>query len=208
MLENNLKYILKPGYAVYTRCFIDDEWLPNIIKETTDNLIKINLNDYYFKKGVMVGDFISVRFSYEESEYILEGEISDIDIYDTYTISIFINNVNIYINRRAHFRYYAKLGASLKSSLSEKGVYSIVINISLSGLGIISKTNLNIGSNVFLDLFVSSKSIIPINGTIIRKRALNYGYEYGISITDISDDSHFKLKNLIESLENDLEHIN
>ena len=208
MLENNLKYILQSGYTVYTRCFIDDEWLPNTIKETTDNLIKINLNDYYFKKGVMVGDFISVRFSYEESEYILEGEISDIDIYDTYTISIFINNVNIYINRRTYFRFYAKLGASLKTNISEKGTYSIIVNLSLSGLALISKANINVGSNVFIDLFLSSKNLVPISGSVIRKKALNYGYEYGILIADISDTSEVKLKNLIEKLENDLEHIN
>jgi hypothetical protein len=204
MLENNIKYILQSGYTIYTKCFIDDEWIPNIIKSTSDNILVINLNDYYFRKGVMVGDFISVRFSYEENEYVIEGEITDIDIYDTYTISIFINNINIYKNRRKHFRFYSKLGASLKTSPSEKGVYSIVINISMSGCAIISKSNINVGSDVTVDLFLSSKNVTSITGTVIRKRALNYGYEYGIAISHLSSDSQSKLKQLVEKLEKDL----
>lgn len=207
MLENNIKYFLQPGYTVYTKCFIDDEWIPNIIKESSDNILVVNLNDYYFKKGVMVGDYISVRFSYEDNEYVIDGEITDIDIYDTYTISIFINNINIYKNRRKHFRYYSKLGASLKTDPHEKGVYSIVVNISVAGCAIISKSNINIGSTVNVDLFVSSKNITSITGVITRKRALNYGYEYGISITNISGNSESKLKELVEKLERDLKNM-
>lgn len=207
MNENSLKYVLQPGAVVYTKCFIDDEWLPNTIKEQKDNMVVLNLNDNFFKKGVMAGDYISIRFPYEENEYVLEGEIMDIDIYNNYSISIYINNMNIYKNRRKHFRYYAKLGSSLKTSQEEKGIYSIIINISLSGIGLISKSNINLGSRIYLDLFLSSKNILPVEGTITRKKALNYGYEYGISIISIPSENQEKYKRLIDELDNDLKNI-
>lgn len=208
IMQNNLDYLLQPGSIIYTRCLYNDEWVPNTIKEVGYSLVKINLNDYYFGKGVMVGDFISLRLSLSDNEYILEGEISDIDIYDTYTISIFINNINIYKNRRKHFRYFAKLGSSIKTDPTEKGTYSIVVNLSLSGIALISKANISLNKTVFLDLFLSSKNIIPLSGVIIRKKALNYGYEYGIVITDIEETMKNKIKKLIDKLESNASYIN
>jgi hypothetical protein len=155
----------------------------------------------------MVGDFISVRFSYSENEYVLDGQVTDIDIYNEYSISIFVNNINIYKNRRNHYRYYAKLGANLKVNQSEKGTYSIVTNISLSGIGLISKADINVGSPILLDLFLSSKNIIPIKGSIVRKKALNYGYEYGIAISNISSEIQKKLETLLDRLEGNMGHI-
>lgn len=204
MVQDSLRYIIQPGNTIYTRFFPNDEWIPNTIRDLDDNTLSINLNEYYFRKGVMVGDFISIRVSCPENEYILEGEITDIDIYDTYSVNIFINNINIYKNRRKHFRYYAKLGASLKSNNSEKGTYSIVTNISLSGVALISKANINLNTQVYIDLFLSSKNIIPVNGVIVRKKALNYGYEYGIAIVNSDDTTHEKIRKLIDKLENDL----
>lgn len=203
MLQDSLKNIIQPGDTIYTRCSAYDEWVPNVINNIDDNTISINLTEYYFRKGVMVGDFISVRYSHSDKEYVLEGEITDIDIYNTYTITIFINNVNIYKERRKHFRFYAKLGASLKRFPSEKGTYSIITNISLSGIALISKVNIGIGKYIYIDLFQSSKDIIQISGVIIRKKALNYGYEYGIAIKDIDSATQEKIEKLINKLENE-----
>lgn len=204
---DNLKYALQIGSTVFTQCFPNDEWVPNTIKNVDENVIEMNLNDYYFRKGLMVGDFISVRFSYSENEYILDGQVIDIDIYNEYSVTVFVNNINIYKNRRHHYRYYAKLGANLKIDSSEKGTYSIVTNISFSGVGIISKANINVGASVLLDLFLSSKNIIPIKGSIVRKKALNYGYEYGIAISEIEGEIQERLKDLLDKLEGNMSHI-
>lgn len=204
---NNLKYTLQSGSTVFTQCFPNDEWLPNVIKKVDENIIEMNLNDYYFRKGLMVGDFISVRFSYSEDEYVLDGQVTDIDIYNEYSITVFVNNINIYKNRRHQYRYYAKLGATLKVDMSEKGTYSIVTNISLSGVGLVSKADINVGSPILLDLFLSSRNIIPIKGSIVRKKALNYGYEYGIAISSIDNGIQEKLKELLDKLENNMMHI-
>lgn len=206
-MVDNLKYVLQPGGIIFTQCFSNDEWLPNVIKSIHENIIEMNLNDYYFRQGVMVGDFISIRFSYSENEYVLDGQVTDIDIYNEYSITVFVNNINIYKNRRHQYRYYAKLGANLRVSSSEKGTYSIVTNISLSGVGIISKANINVGSPVLLDLFLSSKNIIPVKGSIMRKKALNYGYEYGIVVSGIDIGIQEKLKELLDKLETNVRHM-
>lgn len=205
MSELNLSSVIQSGDTIYTQCHSYDEWIPNVIVNTGDNLIKINLIDYYFKKGVMVGSFISVRYSFSEHEYVLEGEVTDIDVYDTYTISIFINNTTVYQNRRKHFRYYSRLGSNLKSSINDKGTYSILTNISYSGLAIISKAHHNIGDEVFIDLFQSSENIIPVSAQIVRKKALNYGYEYGVSFIDLSEDIKEQIKILISNLKSKFE---
>lgn len=206
MSHDSMKYILQPGSTVFTQCFPNDDWTPNTVKNVEGSIVIINLNDYYFRKGVMVGDSISIRCTFADIEYILEGEVSEIDIYDAYTISIFINNVNTYKNRRKHFRYYAKLGASLKSNQEEKGTYSIITNISLTGLALISKANIELNNSIVVDLFISSKNILSLNGIVVRRKALNYGHEYGISFAEINNVTKEKLDKLIDKLESDIMH--
>lgn len=206
-MVDKLKYALQPGSTVFTQCFPNDEWISNNIKKVNGNIIEINLNDYYFRKGLMIGDFISIRFSYDENEYVLDGQVTDIDIYNEYSVTVFANNINVYKNRRRHYRYYAKLGANLKVNSTEKGTYSIVTNISLSGVGLVSKADINVGSPITLDLFLSSKNIIQVNGTIVRKKALNYGYEYGVLIPNIDNEAQERLKQLLDKLENNMRHI-
>lgn len=198
-MQNDIKYLLKPDSIIYTRCCDSDEWLPNIIKDNDDSSIRINLNDYYIEKGLMVGDAIEVRFSYSHNEYLFDGKIIDIDIYNTYTINVLINSVNIFEDKRKHFRFYAKLGASLKAS-DTKGMYSIVTNISLGGLALVSKSDIDIDTTIVIDLFLSSKNVIPITGIIVRKKPLTYGYEYGIAIVSSDESSHEKLKEFISKL--------
>lgn len=104
-------------------------------------------------------------------------------------------------NERKHKRYNVLLSAALSENGKLKEHYSVVLNISISGLCIITNCKLKQGDIV--DVCISSPDSNFINAQCTVKWIWNRWLKkvYGLAIVHIDDKSKYLLSDLINKLE-------
>lgn len=84
--------------------------------------------------------------------------------------------------RRIFERYPVSLVVSARRKFSNKRLHFIIKNLSMFGMGAISKADLDEEELLDIDL-ITEKSMFYFSGKIIWKKVLGNCYEYGIQIT-------------------------
>ena len=85
-------------------------------------------------------------------------------------------------DRRIFERYPVSLVMSARKKFSNKRLHFVVRNLSMFGMGAISKADLDEEETLDIDL-ITDKSMFYFSGKIIWKNTLKNCYEYGIQLT-------------------------
>ena len=119
----------------------------------------------------------------------------------TGSIVLEVHDLKTLANERKHKRYNALLSATFHEAGKLKEYYSVVLNISLSGLCIITNCELKQGD--IIEVSINNPDTTLIYLQCVVKWSVDQGQKklYGLSIEDIDEKNKFLLTDLIDKLE-------
>lgn len=177
------KNLIIPGLLVETKFPHNSKWVTNIVESVNTDIITIPLVQDYFKENSLIEDTIQIEFVDSEHQFKIDGKILNIDVIGTQTISIKVLNFFTYKNKRKSIRHYINLGANVKTPF-EDNLMAIVTNVSKTGVCFVTKWDLEIGTEIKIDILLSLNEIISFKGKIVRMNPVPFGFEHAIEFDD------------------------
>ena len=132
----------------------------------------------------MSGDAIRCKYVFEGIEYLLEGKIERVMIHDVPSIFIKIANVESFENKRRTERLDIRLGANVSVKGIDHDIYSVINNISSYGVGIMIRTEIEIGSEVVVEMLLEYNDLLLLKGHVVRCDRENDYYNIGVQVDE------------------------
>ena len=147
-----------------------------------------------------VGNKANFKFQKHGYEYIVEGEISDISLKSSSTITIKFHNAKKYYNLRKHVRFDVELSSqiseigSCKETNNKQYFEATILNLSKGGAMVTSSANFSVNDIIEISTAFASGNSFRTRAQILRKQNTQYGgYSYGIQFINTSEEN---IKNL------------
>jgi hypothetical protein len=210
-----LRDFLKEGLIIRTKYCDGPNWVTNVVYSINEDFIEVDLGleKDYIDNLLMVGDTMKCKYTDDEQEYSFIGWITKIKADFPQSITIRVHQIEKFGNKRNSYRYDVYLCSVIKTSRSDaKGMFTIVTNISQTGVAFVMKEGIEktidvdgkdiANSNLFFEVYVSPENTLFFEGIIVRKSKVEKGIEYGGLITDIDLENEKKLNDLVNELAN------
>ena len=193
MVNEILSEIIQDGTLIKTQIGLN-AWESSIVIYHSEDIIQISLIQDYYKMAIMTGDTIRCKYVFEGKEYLFEGKINRVMIHYVPSVFIKIAKVESFENKRKTERLDIRLGANIRVQGMEHSVYSIINNISLSGVGLMIRTELDIGSEVVVEMLLEYNDLLLLKGHIGRCDRENDYYNVGIQVNEKDSEGIKNLK--------------
>ncbi|MCX7748553.1 MAG: PilZ domain-containing protein [Clostridia bacterium] len=175
----------------------------NVIQKVEGDNLYFRLPEIFLKNNVLKGDEISYQILLGEYEYVVEGIISEIDIHYPRLVQATVDKVYKFANYRQTRRYLASFQANIQTAGSDKKIYAIVKNVSLTGVGLVLKEQLDTETivNITVSTYISKNEVLEFKANILRLVPKSFYNEYGMEITQIDEKNKDLLDRLIFQLQ-------
>jgi hypothetical protein len=198
--------VLKTNSLITIRHFRIFEPLIATIQKIEGANIYFGLPQAFTQNGVLVGDPLTCSFIVDDSQYVIYGNISSIDLLYPPMVCLIINDLHRYKNNRQFKRYYVSFPTQVSVPGTSVKVYGIVTNISQKGAAAIfneplTQETVKLQSLVRMNLGDSTDEFLEFKARIIRTEATDVLHEYGLEIVQIEGQNEQKLKSILAQLE-------
>jgi hypothetical protein len=102
-------------------------------------------------------------------------------------------------NLRKDERYSVNYGATISSYDDPSGIFGVITNISVSGLGFIARRTYLVGDIVKISIHLPASSFV-VDAEIMRSCETVKGTEYGVSFIRHDEEALVELTKLIEDI--------
>jgi len=211
MEEIKINELLHRGSKIKTQVQDSREWISNTIVnvyEVTDE-VEIIFDDRYLDELILVGDAMKITYKEDEWEYIIDAWITGIKVEPNKFITLKIVSVKKISNLRKDERYSVNYGAVIYGINSDEGTFGVVTNISVSGLGFVTRGGFVVGELIRISIILPSSSF-DIDAEIVRSASSTKGMEYGVRFIredEQATDEIIALINDLKEREDRLSHI-
>jgi c-di-GMP-binding flagellar brake protein YcgR len=195
-----IENILPEKSIIKTRHPGSYDWVTTIIRKAYANCIEVEQVEDYMVKVLMIGDNLLIKYSDKEYLYTVESTVQGIK-FASRTVLLAVNNIKKIKNIRYSYRYDAYLSSSLKVLEDFSEIYSVVTNLSNTGMSIITKGYMEIGEKVDMNVYLSSENIINFKCEIKWSDVIWPNNIYGVHILDIDNVNKEKFEGYIKKLE-------
>lgn len=201
MEEIEISDFLARGRGIKTQVQDSIEWIPNAVVNMYPDTKEIELvyDDRYNGNLVLVGDAIKLNYIEEKVQYMIDAWITSIRMTPEKIMSVKVVSVKKMANLRKDERYSVNYGVNITSFDNPEGVFGVVTNISISGLGFIARQTFLSGDVINLSIMLPSSSFV-VDGEIVRCSETIKGTEYGVSFIRHDDEAIEELSNLINDI--------
>lgn len=201
MEEIEISDFLARGRAIKTQIQDSIEWIPNVVVNMYPDSKEIELvyDERYSGNLVLVGDAIKLNYIEETVQYMIDAWITSIRMTEEKIMSVKVVSVKKMANLRKDERYSVNYGVNITSFDNPEGVFGVVTNISISGLGFIARQTFLPGDVINLSIMLPSSSFV-VDGEIVRCSETIKGTEYGVSFIRHDDEAIEELANLINDI--------
>ncbi|MBE5812647.1 MAG: PilZ domain-containing protein [Clostridiales bacterium] len=177
------------------------EWIPNVVVDLHPDTEEIDLifDDRYSNSVVLVGDAVKLNYVEEKVQYIVDAWITGIRMQPTKIMTLKVVSIKQMANLRKDERYSVNYGATISSFDNPTGVFGVITNISLSGLGVIVRQMFLVGDIVKISIHLPSSSFV-VDAEIVRSSETPKGTEYGVSFVRHDEEALEELTSLIEDI--------
>jgi len=174
----------------------------NVIQKIEGDNVYFRIPEEFLRNNIFKGEKLICQVIQDKHEFVIEGKISNIDVQYPGMVELFVEKISKFRNKRASKRYNASFHTIVSSASMERRIYAITKNISLSGVGLIFKENIDVPSVVGLKVSVNIRTneVLEFNARIIRSVAKNGYNEYGLEIISIDDKNRDLLDKVIYQL--------
>lgn len=199
----SLTDIFQTDVMISIRYGEDENWTLNSITsvERENDIIEMLLNKEYANRKIAKGDYLNIKIGFIDGIYIAIGSIEEVSLNFPERVKIKITSVDKLEDKREATRYDVNLSSLVKGIDVAETDFSVVTNISKTGIGILSKGNFSIGANVFVDIFISESICLRLKGVAIRKKLKGINLEYGLVTSPVDEDNEELLDKYIAELE-------
>lgn len=175
-------------------------WVKSIVLNVHGKFIEVKQIEQFLSSAVMAGDTLQCMVIDEKNIYLMDSTVYNIKLI-TGSIVLEVHDLKTLANERKHKRYNALLSATFHEAGKLKEHYSVVLNISLSGLCIITNCELKQGD--IIEVSINNPDTTLIYLQCVVKWSVDQGQKklYGLSIEDIDEKNKFLLTDLIDKLE-------
>jgi len=193
--------IMQRGCPLKTQLSNSINWIPNVVFDTYSNKNEFGIifDDRYSNFVIFIGDTIKVNFVDGTVQYFLETIVTSIRLEAMRIITLKIASVKKIPNLRKYERYSVNYGANIYYSIDTDGVLGIVTNISLAGLGFLSKYTFFVGEVVHISILLPSRSFV-LDAEIVRYNETSKGVEYGVVFVNQDKETKATLAQVIEEI--------
>jgi len=196
--------VLKEGLVINTRFSSRNIWYQNVVCKVKNNLVYLPLIKGYLQNIIMPGSNLIIKYSIENFEYVFEGIVCEIVVDDFAYIVLKINKSEEIINSRVFLRYDTYLAANITPCESSASIFSIILNISLTGIAFVSKYEFDYSEDNEVIILIPGHQRIYGKGKIIRKSTKNDCFDYSMQFTDMDDFNNNILASYLTQLETDM----
>lgn len=182
------------------------DWVTTIVKGMFNDYIEIEQVEEYLGKVLMIGDKIICKYENDNFIYNLETTVYNIKIASR-SVVLLIHFSNKVKSTRKDSRLDVYLSAGYTIAGSHGETYSIITNISKSGIGFISKGKLELNEIVELVIYVSFSKIITSLCEIKWVKTEENKFIYGTKLLEMDNISKKLFKNLISHIVRHEKHI-
>ncbi|MCX7749566.1 MAG: PilZ domain-containing protein [Clostridia bacterium] len=193
--------ILKEGATIGTRIIPDGIWHQNIVYKIENHTVYTSLLESYLENIIMVGSPIIIKLPLEYFEYLYEGTVTEIQPNYPGYVAITIKKAEELVNTRAFPRYDVCLGTDIKSPLNDNIIFSVVSNISLSGMAFVSKETYDYGDVLEIAVYLPNRSIAYAKGKIIRRNLQDTFNSYSMQFVYMDDKNSNLISKYMSTLE-------
>lgn len=175
-------------------------WLKSIVLNVHGKFIEIKQIEQFLNSAIMAGDILKCTIITENSICLMEAEVYNIKFISG-SVVLKIHDLRTIANERKHKRYNILLNATFTEFGKLKEHYCVVLNISISGLCII--TNFELKHDDIIDVFINYRNSSFIGARYAVKWLSKHGSKrvYGLLLTYIDDKNKSLLTDLIDELE-------
>lgn len=198
--------VLKANSLITIRHFRIFEPLITTIQKVEGANIYFGLPQAFTQNGVLVGDPLTCSFLYDDSQYIMNGNIGSIDLLFPQLVCFIINDARKYKNNRQFQRYHVSFPTQVSIPDTNVTMYGIVTNISQKGAAAIfneplANDTIKLQSLVKMNFSESPDEFLEFKARIVRTATTDVLHEYGVEIVGIDDQNKLVLKNILARLE-------
>ncbi|MDP4180882.1 MAG: PilZ domain-containing protein [Bacillota bacterium] len=195
-----IENILPEKTIIKTRHPGSFDWVTTIIRKAYANYLEVEQVEDYMVKVLMIGDNLLIKYSDNENLYTLEATVQSIK-FASQAVILAVNNIKKMKNIRYSYRYDAYLSSSLKMMENFNEIYSVVTNLSNTGMSIITKGFIQIGEKIDMNVYLSSDNMINFKCEIKWSDVIWPNNMYGVQIVDIDNSNQEKFEEYIKKLE-------
>ena len=201
MEEIKITDFLEQNSAVKTQLQDSIEWIPNVVVDLHPDTQEIDLvfDERYSSMLVLVGDAVKINYIDDRIQYMVEAWITGIRIEPLRIMTLKVVSIKKMNNLRKDERYSVNYGATISSFDNPSGIFGVVTNISIAGLGFIVRQMFLVGDIVKISIHLPSSSFV-IDAEIVRSSETVKGTEYGVSFVRHDEEALEEIASLIEDI--------
>lgn len=172
----------------------------------SEDTIDILANSGTIRDGVDIGSKVVCKFGHEGYEYIIDGEIANVCVYDPPTVSINVIEAKRVKDMRKDIRYETNLKSSVDMADGSRPIKCTVRNISRGGAGIVSESADidRSGAEVYLSINLRRNKTVKLKAKVLRKTETTVGgkkyYSYGLQFQELSHEQSCQLTGIISGI--------
>ena len=197
---SQLEDFLEPGIIIETKHKNANDWVVTEIVSCFADYIELRQVEDYLTSVVMLGDKLLCRIITPKTIYIIRAEVYNVK-FASRTLILKAYKLETVENTRTRNRYDVYLSSSIKKVDWIGEEYSVVVNISVSGLSLITKAKLDIDDKIQVSIYFKGFQNIIAECSIRWKGEFNENPLYGLSIDYMDEISDFKYKNFIKKVQ-------
>lgn len=201
MKVNSASRVLKEGLIISTKLGTSHIWHPNIVYMSWESTVALALTEDYLKNGIMAGASITIKYFSEHFEYIFQGSIQSIHPDYPGYILVLLEFADEKINSRTHPRFDTYIAANIRHAWDETPYFSIITNISYTGLAFTSKYRFDLGEVIEIRLSLSDDREVALSGKVTRKSVKVGSLDYGVLFDNLSVKQEEIFSGYLDSLE-------
>lgn len=177
------------------------DWIPNVVVDLHADSQEIDLifDERYGSNLVLVGDAVKLNYVEDKVQYIVDTWITGIRVESAKIMTVKIVSIKKMANLRKDERYSVNYGATISSFDSPEGTFGVVTNISISGLGFISRQTFLVGDVIRISIHLPSSSFV-IDAEIVRTGDNPKGVECGVIFLRDDEEALQEIIKLIEDI--------
>lgn len=185
---------------IETKMKNEKNWDQTVILNVHNEYLEVSQIDRYVSNALMIGDNLECRIINDDRIIIMDTLVYNIKLVSN-SIVLKILKVQGFDNLRHHKRYEVSFSATFhkKDGLGEK--YAVVINLSLSGMCIITRDSLVKDDVIEIHLKYPGGKYITTECSVIWVTQSDQSYFCGLLISNMDDINKTLYKKLIKNLQ-------
>jgi len=196
----NLENLIKPFSIIKTKHAGGNDWVTTAVINSRGQFLEVKQVDEYLESVLMIGDKLECKIVEKNLIYLMNAEVYNVK-FASRSIVLLVDTIQSIKNVRKHKRY----DVYLSSCFCKKGEvcdnYCVVVNVSLEGLSIITRSKLKAGDIIDLNIYFKGFQLVSFECEIRWKSKSEQNYLYGLSIKNISEKSKALYRSFIKKLQ-------